>query len=126
MLLRVVLVLVVVGVMVYALVDCWRSDAQDVRLLPRSVWFLVVLVPLVGGVMWLVAGQPRDEPARPAARPLAPDDDPEFLRRLDLERRRRAAEEERRRRRDPQQGGEPRQGSDAEQGSDPEQGDGGP
>src|SRR5919199_2219918 len=104
MLLRVVLVLVVVGVMVYALVDCWRSDAQDVRLLPRSVWFLVVLVPLAGGVLWLVAGQPREVTDRPASRPLAPDDDPEFLRRLDAERRRRAAEEERRRRRDPEQG----------------------
>ena len=116
MLLRVVLVLVVVGVMVYALVDCWRSDAQDVRLLPRSVWFLVVLVPLVGGVLWLVYGQPREVTARPVARPVAPDDDPEFLRRLDLERRRRVAEEERRRRRDRQDGNGP-EGEDRSQGS---------
>jgi hypothetical protein len=118
MLLRVVLVLVVVGVMVYALVDCWRSDAHEVRLLPRSVWFLVVLVPLVGGVLWLVAGQPRDVPAGPTSRPMAPDDDPEFLRRLDLERRRRAAEEERRRRREPKPGDDPQQGDGGPEGED--------
>ncbi len=117
MLLRVVLVLVVIGVMIYALVDCWRSDAQDVRLLPRSVWFLVVLVPLVGGVLWIVAGQPRDEPDRPSTRrPVAPDDDPEFLRRLDLERRRQAAEEERRRRRDPKEGNGGPEGEDHSSG----------
>jgi hypothetical protein len=117
MLLRVVLVLVVIGVMIYALVDCWRSDPQDVRLLPRSVWFLVVLVPLVGGVLWLVAGQPREEGTRPRPRPVAPDDDPEFLRRLDLERRKRAAEEERRHRRDPKQGDGGPEGEDHSSGT---------
>jgi hypothetical protein len=60
----------------------------------------ILLLPPVGGVLWLVAGQPKDVPVTPPARPLAPDDDPEFLRRLDQERRRRAAEEERRRRRE--------------------------
>jgi hypothetical protein len=101
MLLRVVFVLVVIGVTIYALVDCLRSDGQDVRVLPRPAWFLVILLlPLVGGVLWIVAGQPRDGDGseRPRSRPVAPDDDPEFLRQLDLERRRRAAEEERRRR----------------------------
>jgi hypothetical protein len=101
--LRVVLVLVVIGVTVYAVVDCSRSDAQDVRLLPKPLWFLaVLLLPPAGGLLWLVAGRPVDGPQAPRARPVAPDDDPEFLRRLDLERRRRAAEEERRRR---EQGG---------------------
>ena len=117
MLVRVVLVLVVVGVTVYALVDCSRSDAQDVRLLPKPLWFLaVLLLPLVGGLLWLVAGRPLDGPKAPAARPVAPDDDPEFLRRLDLERRRRAAEEERRRRRERQDGNGP-EGEDRSQGS---------
>jgi hypothetical protein len=116
MLLRVVVVLVVIGVTVYALVDCWGSDGPSVRLLPRPLWFLVVLVPVVGPVLWLVAGRPRELPAAPAARPLAPDDDPEFLRRLDMERRRRAAEEERRRRRERQDGNGP-EGEDRSQGS---------
>jgi hypothetical protein len=97
--LRVVAVLVVVGVMVYAFVDCLRSDARDVRGLPRPAWLLLILVPLVGAIAYLVAGRPLHAPEEPAARPFAPDDDPEFLRRLDLERRRRQADEERRRRR---------------------------
>lgn len=116
--LRLVLVLVVVGVAVYALVDCWRSDGDAVRLLPRSLWFLVVLVPLVGGVLWILTGRPADEVAAPAVRPLAPDDDPEFLRRLDLERRRRAAEEERRRRRARPEGQDPGEGNGGPEGED--------
>ena len=116
MLLRVVVVLVVIGVTVYALVDCWGSDGPSVRLLPRPLWFLVVLVPIVGPVLWLVAGRPRDLPEAPLPRPVAPDDDPEFLRRLDVERRRRIAEEERRRRRERQDGNGP-EGEDRSQGS---------
>ena len=101
MLLRVALVLVLIGVTIYALVDCLRTDGSDVRLMPRPAWFLVILVaPLVGAGLWMVAGRPQDGPVTPPARPMAPDDDPDFLRRLDQERRRRAAEEERRRRRD--------------------------
>lgn len=96
--LRVVAVLVVVGVMVYAFVDCLRADARDLRHLPRPVWLLIILVPLAGPVAYLVAGRPLTVDDEPEARPLAPDDDPEFLRRLDLERRRRQADEERRRR----------------------------
>ena len=96
--LRVVAVLVVVGVMVYAFVDCVRADARDLRHLPRPVWLLLILVPLVGALAYLLAGRPLHVTDEPAVRPLAPDDDPEFLRRLELERRRRLAEDERRRR----------------------------
>src|SRR5919206_1371411 len=102
--LRVVVVLVVVGVMVYALVDCLRADARDLRLLPRPAWLLIIIVPLVGAVLYLLAGRPVGVTEEPAPRPLAPDDDPEFLRRLDIERRRRQADEQRRRRRERQEG----------------------
>ncbi len=113
MLLRVALVLVLIGVTIYALVDCLRTDGSDVRLMPRPLWFLVILfAPLVGAALWMVAGRPQDGPVAPPARPMAPDDDPEFLRRNDLERRRRAAEEERRRRR--------ACGQDGPDGKDPE------
>src|SRR5919206_3474655 len=98
--LRVVVVLVVVGVMIYALVDCLRADARDLRLFRRPVWLLIILVPLAGAVLYLLAGRPLGVTEEPITRPLAPDDDPEFLRRLDIERRRRRADEERRRRRE--------------------------
>jgi hypothetical protein len=112
--LRVVAVLVVVGVMVYAFVDCVRADGRDVRLLPRPAWLLVILVPLVGALAYLVVGRSLHVTDEPVARPLAPDDDPEFLRRLDLERRRRQADEERRRRQRERREGGPRDKSGPE------------
>jgi hypothetical protein len=101
---RVIVVLLTVGVTIYALVDCLRCNDDEVRTLPRQVWCLIALVPLVGGLAWLVYGRPRpDQPAANAPRMIAPDDDPDFLHALDQtfrERRRQAAEEARRRRRD--------------------------
>jgi len=82
-----ILGLVTVGVMIYSLVDCWRSGDHEVRGLPRPLWFLVILVPLVGGIAWLIYGAPRGPAAGPyrrsGPRVVAPDDDPEFLRTLE-------------------------------------------
>lgn len=78
----------------YALIDCASTDASRVRNLPKPAWLvLAVLVPYVGPLAWLVAGRPPREAAagprtgpvtykQPPGRPLAPDDDPEFLRSL--------------------------------------------
>ena len=90
---RVLFALLVVGLAVYALIDCARTDATRVRLLPKTLWMLViVLVLLLGPLAWLLGG--RDRGAGRAApsgpqRPVAPDDDPDFLRDLDIERWRR-------------------------------------
>lgn len=105
--LRVVLALLVVGLYVYVLIDLATAKGDDVRGLPRLVWLLVILViPVVGAITWLVFGRPRPVadgpglgarlgqglpsrgPARERPRPVAPDDDPEFLRKLDEERKR--------------------------------------
>ncbi|HEY8455049.1 MAG TPA: PLD nuclease N-terminal domain-containing protein [Actinopolymorphaceae bacterium] len=75
---------------VYCLVDLTQSRSEDVRLLPRAVWaILIILVPFVGSVGWLVAGRPQavagpgaQSQSPPAKRPVAPDDDPEFLQAL--------------------------------------------
>ena len=92
--------LITIGLMIYALVDCARSENHEVRSLPRPVWFVVILVPLVGAVCWLVYGAPRGSGTvgRPA-RVVAPDDDPDFLRSLEQRTReqRRTEREERRR-----------------------------
>ncbi|MFC8191413.1 PLDc N-terminal domain-containing protein [Cellulomonas sp. NPDC057328] len=85
--------LVALALAIYCVIDVLRSDERTRRGLPTPLWLaLVVLVPLVGPVTWLVlrrggdgAGPARRRPTRP----VAPDDDPEFLRRLDQERRRR-------------------------------------
>jgi hypothetical protein len=86
---------------VYALVDCIQTDDASVRGLPKIGWIvLIVFIAIIGPVAWLIAGRARGAssgrglpwtggptagyPDRggPARRPLAPDDDPEFLAQL--------------------------------------------
>lgn len=96
-----VLLLISVGVTVYALVDCWRSTDDEVRGLPRPAWLLLILLvgplgfPPFGAAAYLLFGRPTTIPG--SGRVLAPDDDPDFLRKLDVERRRAAALERQRR-----------------------------
>lgn len=72
---------------IYCWVEIAQSDPRQVRQLSRGIWALIVVVPLLGPIGWLVYGRPNGEevvrtPARGRPRPLAPDDDPEFLRSL--------------------------------------------
>ncbi|UCN15564.1 PLDc N-terminal domain-containing protein [Cellulomonas iranensis] len=81
----------IVAFALYCAFDVLGSDARRRRGVPTLVWVLVVLLPVLGGVVWLLVSRsaPGAGQARAARGPVAPDDDPEFLRRLDLERRRR-------------------------------------
>ncbi|GAA0959340.1 hypothetical protein GCM10009554_72860 [Kribbella koreensis] len=77
---------------VYALFSCIQTRDEDVPYLPKLVWIvLIVFVPFVGPIVWLLmsrteavrrerAAVPK---ARPTGRPVAPDDDPDFLASLD-------------------------------------------
>ncbi|MDR1078253.1 MAG: PLD nuclease N-terminal domain-containing protein [Propionibacteriaceae bacterium] len=72
-----------IGVTIFSLVSVAQSDPGEVRHLPRWLWFVVVLVlPLIGLLCWWVFGRPLGEGDGQPSRPLAPDDDPDFLRRL--------------------------------------------
>jgi hypothetical protein len=103
-------VLLIIGIVVYSLIDIARSGDDERLGAPRFLWaLLVLLVPLFGSVAWLAisrmrrsvpgsganGGTARGPATRPVVRrrpgPVAPDDDPEFLRKLDQERRRREA-----------------------------------
>ena len=83
--------------LVFCLIDCIQTPDHEVRNLPKLAWVLLILVlPLIGGIAWLVAGRPQrqagdrqvpwpstrtagfPEYERPR-RAVAPDDDPEFL-----------------------------------------------
>ncbi|WBB82056.1 PLD nuclease N-terminal domain-containing protein [Micromonospora sp. WMMD882] len=88
---RVFLLLFVIQVVLasLALIDCLSTDKHKVRGAPRFVWVLaILLVPLLGAAGWFVAGRPvragdAPRPAAPRRGPVAPDDNPEFLKSLD-------------------------------------------
>lgn len=71
---------------VYALIDCLQTDPANVRGPRRAVWLaLIVVLPVIGPVSWLVARfrqRRQGRPPRPGPRPLAPDDNPDFLREI--------------------------------------------
>jgi hypothetical protein len=83
---RVLLVLAAIGVTIYAVIDCLRSDDSELRGLPKPLWLLVIVAfPLFGGLLYLLLGR-QPTPGSPTSRRLrtiAPDDDPDFLRSLD-------------------------------------------
>jgi len=97
------LALVAFGFWLYALFDSISAPRERIRLLPKPVWVIVIVVlNVVGTVLWFTVGRPRKSdvppaptaapragwaaqfgrPAAPPRRPVAPDDDPEFLRNL--------------------------------------------
>ena len=82
----VVLAVVVVVFTVYAFVDCLLSERTRVRGLPKPVWVIVILlVPPIGGILWLTIGRARRSPRNSRFRSSAPDDDPDFLRTIGVD-----------------------------------------
>ena len=91
------LFLVEVALVALALISCLSAEDEEIRTLPRVGWvFVILLFPLVGSIAYFAAGRPVSATPRPGIwrvgggfpeherprRPLAPDDDPEFLRSL--------------------------------------------
>lgn len=95
------LVLALIALTVWAVVESFMADPDSVRLLPKTVWVILILLFLpFGAAAWFILGRPRKgaltgaKPSRtsswgpqPSAAPrrgapIAPDDDPEFLLRL--------------------------------------------
>jgi hypothetical protein len=90
MLFRVVLAVAVLVIFVYGLVDVIRTDGRLTRGISKPAWIVVMIVlPVLGAILWLLIGRPRGTaPVRPAySHPTAPDDDPDFLRNLEMRRR---------------------------------------
>jgi hypothetical protein len=58
--------LIVLLMWVFCLIEVISSDEGAIRHLPRLWWLLIVLFfPLVGSIVWLVAGRPVNASARP-------------------------------------------------------------
>lgn len=72
---------------IYCIVDCALFDRSRVRALPKAVWVLVVILfPFIGGILWFAFGRSRRSSRRPIRRTTAPDDDPDFLKKLGRDR----------------------------------------
>lgn len=106
--------LIVFILAIFCLVQAISARDDEVRNLPKIAWILLILFfPLIGSIVWLIAGRPArapqqtwappgfpeyDRPGRAAA--TNPDDDAEFLRKVREraeEQRRKFAEEQKRR-----------------------------
>ncbi len=84
--LRVAGVLFLIALYIYFIIDVLRTPPSQTRSLPRLVWLLVVvLLPILGGLAWLAFGRPWPAAGsrwRRSKGPVAPDDDPGFLKEL--------------------------------------------
>jgi len=87
-------VLLIIGLIVYCVIDVIRST-DDERLGVHPIFWvaLILVVPLVGALVWLAVRWSRRTAGGPGPstrnrRTTGPDDDPDFLSRLDDDRRR--------------------------------------
>jgi hypothetical protein len=84
-------VLLVLGIvlLVYAIFDLLATPREQVKVLPKIAWFVVLLVPFAGALLWIFFGhanvvpppEPRSGGWTPPG-PRGPDDDPDYLRNL--------------------------------------------
>jgi hypothetical protein len=119
---RLLLILAVIALAVYALADLARTPQEEIGDLPKWIWVVIIIVaPVIGSLAWIVMrnvmakrtrgqaqggrtyggsgygggyGGGRSARGSSAGGPVAPDDDPEFLWLLDQARRKREAEAE--------------------------------
>jgi len=80
---------IAVALTVFAFVDAAFFDRLRVRGVPKPAWLVIILVlPIVGALLWFFVGRgPRGAGGSQGGRrrgPVAPDDDPEFLRNLNI------------------------------------------
>ncbi|WP_152362175.1 PLD nuclease N-terminal domain-containing protein [Microlunatus speluncae] len=77
-------IIVVALLTIYCVVEVAQARPLEVRGMPRWLWATIIIcLPLAGAVCWLFFGRPNRESRRRAEnRPMAPDDDVDFLRGL--------------------------------------------
>jgi hypothetical protein len=71
---------------IFTTVYAASANRNQVRVLPKFVWVLLCLfIPIIGGLLYITIGRPIDGDSGKGAkrsRPIAPDDDEDFLRDL--------------------------------------------
>lgn len=84
---RIIFTLLIIGVTTYAVLDCVRSEQHRRPVGPTWAWVMMILLlqPLLGSLIWLFVSRfyaGNDQDGGDRRRPVAPDDDPDFLRYL--------------------------------------------
>ena len=87
---RVIPLILVFGLTIYALIDCARADESQIKNLPKWGWLLLIIIlgppTAIGPIAYFIAGRNRGNGGGfkkgPKRRILPPDDDPDFLRKL--------------------------------------------
>ena len=112
---RILFFVAMIALTIYAAADWHRTPEDDMPgKLPKAIWLLIILftatIAAIGPIVWLalrwVSRAEKKQTRAPKApkRPTAPDDDPEFLFRLERDIQLKRREEERRRREQGKQG----------------------
>lgn len=69
-------VVLAIAFTLYSLVDASMTDARRARGVPKPMWVVIcVLLPVIGGILWLTVGK---GDGKVAPTPTRPDDDPRF------------------------------------------------
>ena len=107
---RAALIVLILALTIYSLLDCARTPEESMPArMPKLLWIVIsVMVTVIGPIAWIIvsrvkAAEDRDGAVEPTVwsskdgtrfrraerpRPVAPDDDPEFLRGLEQDIRR--------------------------------------
>lgn len=65
---------------VFTAVFAISAKSSEVRVLAKGLWIaIIIFVPIIGALLYLTIGRPL---GKPTVTQVAPDDDPDFLRRL--------------------------------------------
>jgi len=79
-----VLAVIAVALTIFTIVDVILTDRGRVRGVPKVVWVLVAVIPVVGAALWFLVGRApaTQTPSGSRTTVTAPDDDVAFLRDL--------------------------------------------
>jgi hypothetical protein len=76
-----ILGVVCVALSIFSAIDVILTDRRRVRALNKAAWFVIVLLPVIGPLLWFFLGKDRGDSGN-VPRQMAPDDDPSFLKNL--------------------------------------------
>ena len=106
---RILFFVAMIALTIYAAADWHRTPEDEMPgKLPKAIWLLIILftatIAAIGPIVWLAlrwvsrAEKKQTRAPKTPQRPTAPDDDPEFLFRLERDIQRKRREDERRKR----------------------------